>query len=157
MRLLTVNLMLAFIWAFATGAMTELNVAIGFVMGMIVLHLVGAAVGDRKYVERFIRIVGLLIIFVRELVVSSFRVAFAVLKPTLDFRPSVIMVPLDLTEDAHITLLANMISLTPGTLTIDVAEDKSCLYVHAMYGGDPGELAADIKRTFEAWIKGAFA
>jgi len=154
--LFALNLILAFVWALATGSLSELNLAFGFLVGIVVLHFVGGAVGDPRYAVRLVRIVGLLLTFLKELVVSSFRVALDVLRPELRMKPAVIAVPLDLDSDAEITLLANLISLTPGTLSIDVAEDKSCIYVHAMYGGDPDALAADIKRTFERRIREAF-
>lgn len=156
MSLFALNLILAATWAFATGSLSELNLAIGFVVGMIVLHFVGGAVGDSRYAVRLFRAVALLGIFLRELVLSSVRVAVDVLRPNLRMRPSVIAVPLDIDEDAAITLLANLISLTPGTLSIDVADDRSCLYVHAMYGGDPDALALEIKRTFERRIREVF-
>ena len=142
MSLFALNLVLAATWAFATGSLSELNLAIGFVVGMVVLHFVGGAVGDSRYAVRLFRAVALLGIFLRELVLSSVRVAIDVLR--------------DIDEDAAITLLANLISLTPGTLSIDVADDRSCLYVHAMYGGDPDALALEIKRTFERRIREVF-
>jgi multicomponent Na+:H+ antiporter subunit E len=154
--LFALNLVLAVTWAFATGSLSELNLAVGFLVGMVVLHVVGGAIGDSRYVVRLVRAVGLLGIFLWELVLSSVRVAVDVLRPQLRMRPSVIAVPLDIDGDAEITLFANLISLTPGTLSIDVADDRSCLYVHAMYGGDPDALAQDLKRTFERRIHEVF-
>lgn len=156
MNLLALNLIFALVWALATGSLAEVNLALGFAVGVGVLHVVGGAVGDRRYAVRIVRALHLLAIFVRELVVSSVRVAADVLSPRLYMRPAVIAVPLDVTRDAEITLLANLISLTPGTLSIDVADDASCLYVHAMYGGDPDTLAQEIKTTFEARIAEVF-
>jgi multicomponent Na+:H+ antiporter subunit E len=153
--LLGLNLLLAVIWAFATGAVTPVSLTVGFLVGMAVLHVMGRALGDRRYVVRLVRGGALLAIFVWELLVSSVRVATDVVRPRLTMEPAVIEVPLDLTRDAEITLFANLISLTPGTLTIDVANDRSCLYVHAMYGTDPEGLAEDLKRTFERRIREA--
>lgn len=156
MNLFALNLLLAFTWALATGSLSEPNLVLGFVVGMAILQVVGSAVGDGRYVVRMIRIVLLAATFLKELLVSSVRVAIDVLRPHLRMRPAVIAVPLDLKSDAEITLLANLISLTPGTLTIDVANDRSCLYVHAMYGGDPDQMAAAIKATFERRIEEVF-
>lgn len=156
MSLFALNLLLAVTWALATGSLSELNLAIGFVVGMIVLHFAGGAVGDARYVARLFRVVNLVLYFLYELALSSLRVALDVLRPTLRMKPAVIAVPLEVRSDAEITLLANLISLTPGTLSIDVARDKSVLYVHAMYGGEPDALAAEIKRTFERRILEVF-
>lgn len=156
MSLFALNLLLAVTWALATGSLSELNLAVGFVIGIVVLHFVGGAVGDARYAKRLLRIVNLVLYFLYALTLSSVRVALDVLRPTLRMKPAVIAVPLDVTSDAEITLLANLISLTPGTLSIDVARDKSVLYVHAMYGGDPEALASEIKRTFERRILEVF-
>ena len=67
----------------------------------------------------------------------------------MPIRPALIVVPLALTDDLQITLLANMITLTPGTLTLDVAPDRSALYVHCLAASDPDAVRAQIAETFE--------
>lgn len=156
MSLFALNLMLAFTWALATGSLSERNLVLGFFVGLIVLQFVGRAVGDDRYAIRLWRFLALAGIFLRELLRSSVRVAASVVTPRLTMKPAVIAVPLDVTSDVEITLLANLITLTPGTLTIDVAADRSCLYVHAMYGGNPDQMAQEIKDTFERRIREAF-
>jgi multicomponent Na+:H+ antiporter subunit E len=123
---------------------------------MGVLHFVGPVLGDERYALRFVLAASLLLFFLRELVLSSVRVAIDVIKPRLTMRPAVVSVPLELHSDAQITLLANLISLTPGTLSVDVAEDRSCLYVHAMYGEDADALRLGIKSDFEHRIREVF-
>ena len=156
MNLFALNLVLAFVWAFATGSLSEVNLLVGFLVGMGVLHVVGEALGDARYAVRFFRAIGLIGFFLIELALSSVRVAIDVLKPEMTMTPAVIAVPLDVRSDAEITLLANLISLTPGTLSLDVADDKPCLYVHAMYGEDPEAVADEIKRSFERRIQEVF-
>ena len=64
-------------------------------------------------------------------------------------RPGVVAIPLDAETDAEITLLANLITLTPGTLSLDVSDDRRVLYIHAMYVDDVEELRRSIKDGFE--------
>lgn len=156
MSAFAVNLLFALVWGLATGSLSEVSLIVGFLVGMVVLHVAGMAIGDRRYVVRIARFAALFVTFVWELIASSVRVTATVLSPGLTMRPAVIAVPLDVTRDVEITLLANLITLTPGTLTIDVANDRSCLYVHAMHGEDPERVASDIKRTFERRIMEAF-
>ena len=87
------------------------------------------------------RAVGFLAFYVWELVVSSLRVAYDVLTPTLHMRPAIVAVPLDVRSDVAITLLANLVSLTPGSLTLDVSADRRTLYVHVMFVGDDADAA----------------
>jgi multicomponent Na+:H+ antiporter subunit E len=60
-------------------------------------------------------------------------------------RPAVIGIPLELESDGAITLLANLITVTPGTLTLDISPDRRTLYIHAMYMDDEATLRAEIK------------
>jgi multicomponent Na+:H+ antiporter subunit E len=90
-------------------------------------------------------------IFFAELVKGSLRIARDVLSPKPKVRPGIVALPLDAETDLEITLLANLISLTPGTLSLDVSEDRTLLFVHALYA-DPDEadaLCAHLKHTLE--------
>ena len=162
MNLFLLNLLLALLWAAITGTVTLPNLVIGFGVGMVVLALVGRALTDRSpsdrtgsdagYLIRLFRGVGLALFFIRELLISSLRVAWDVLTPGHQ-RPAIVAVPLEVKTDAEITLLANLVSLTPGTLSLDVSSDKKTLFVHAMYVTDPEALKRSIKRDFERRIK----
>ncbi|MEO6012226.1 MAG: Na+/H+ antiporter subunit E [Devosia sp.] len=74
----------------------------------------------------------LLLFFLRELILSALQVSWLVLQPRLRLRPAIIAYPLTVTTDAQITLLANLISLTPGTLSVDVSADRGTLLIHAI-------------------------
>ena len=88
-------------------------------------------------------------LFCWEVVISALRVAFDVLTPTHHMRPAVVGVPLDATTDAEIALLAVLVTLTPGTLALDVSLDRKVLYVHAMYAEDPEQVRREVKTRFE--------
>jgi len=154
--LFAINLVLALLWAMANGEVTLLTLGSGFLVGMLVLHLVGPVLGDSRYALRFLGAIGLIVFFLRELLLSSVRVAIDVLRPTFTMRPAIIQVPLDVQDDVQITMLANLISLTPGTLSVDVSDDKKNLYVHAMYGDDPDAEVKRIKHSFEHRIQEVF-
>jgi multicomponent Na+:H+ antiporter subunit E len=104
--------------------------------------------------RRTFYVVILILVFLRELVTSSLRVAWYVLQPTLHVHPGIIAYPLDVKTDREITALANLISLTPGTLSLDVSEDRSTLYIHAMQiaGDDPRTVRDEIKNTLERHV-----
>ena len=156
MTLLALHMMLAILWAMATGSLNLPSLLLGFLVAGGVLHFAGPALGNPRYAVRAFQVIGLALYFLRELLVSSVRVAIDVLRPTLRMTPAVIAVPIELGDDAQITLLANLISLTPGTLSIDVAADGSTLYVHAMYGEDPESVRQHIKHEYERRIQEVF-
>jgi len=87
-----------------------------------------------------------------ELVKANLQVAYEVITPNLNMTPGIVAVPLDISSDFQITMLANLITLTPGTLSLDVSEDKKVLYVHSMYIKDREEFIKGIKTGFEKRI-----
>ena len=88
-------------------------------------------------------------VFCWELVISSLRVAWDVVTPAANRRPGIVAVPLNAKTDWEITLLANLVTLTPGSLSLDVSPDRSTLYVHAMFAEDPDEVRRSITEGFE--------
>jgi multicomponent Na+:H+ antiporter subunit E len=91
------------------------------------------------------------------MVMSAVQVARSTVQPTLQIRPAIIEYPLDVESAREITVLANMISLTPGTLSMDVSPDRKVLYVHAITVStdDGSEVIAEIKGSLEKHVKRA--
>ena len=79
-----------------------------------------------------------------------------VLKPDMNLKPGIFAYPLKVDRDFEITLLANLITLTPGTLSVDVSDDRRFLYVHALDCSDPEKTREDIADGFERKIMEAF-
>ena len=154
--LFPVNLLLALAWVAVTGSFTLINLLFGFVLGAASLWLIRDQVDAHTYFGRARRVVGLAALFLYELVVSSIRVAWIVLHPRMPLRPVIIAYPLRVTRDAEITLLANLITLTPGTLSVDVSEDRRFLYIHAVDVPDSEALKREIAQGFERRIIEAF-
>jgi multicomponent Na+:H+ antiporter subunit E len=149
MNALALNVMLALIWAAGTGEFTLTNLAIGFALGYIVLRVIRLAIGEEHYflkVRRTITFVGFYLV---ELVKANLRVARDVLTIDFKMRPGIVAVPLDCSTDEEITLFANLLSLTPGTLSIDVSEDRKFLYVHALYVEDRESFQREVKEGIE--------
>jgi multicomponent Na+:H+ antiporter subunit E len=90
--------------------------------------------------------------YLRELVHASLRVAYDALTPTHHMRPAMLAIPLDAKTDLEILLLSNLISMTPGSVSIDVSTDRRVLYVHAMYASDPESVRRNIKSTLECRV-----
>jgi multicomponent Na+:H+ antiporter subunit E len=107
-------------------------------------------------VPRPIGLAILFVVFLREFTLSVYRVVRLVLAPRMRFQPAMFVFPLTLTRDFEITLLANLITLTPGTLTVDVADDRKSLLVHAIDCPDPDRARRDIADGFERLIREAF-
>ncbi|MEQ8589365.1 MAG: Na+/H+ antiporter subunit E [Thalassobaculaceae bacterium] len=154
MRIALLAIVLAFAWGALMGQLDLATLVIGFGLGLLSLWIVAPLFGPagRRDLRRLPAAVRLIALFLYELVVSGFRVAWDVITPGSKATPGIVEVPLDVRSGHEITILANLISLTPGTLSLDVSDDRSTLYVHSMYTDDPDALVADIKSSFESLI-----
>lgn len=154
MNLFLWNILLAVIWAFVMSQVNATGLAVGFVVGYLVLLFSRPLLPETTYFTGIFRSIGLILFFLLELLKSSVRVAIDVLRPNVEARvnAAVFAVALDVRSEGGITLLANCISLTPGTLSLDVSEDRRTLFVHGMYVDDPEEAAREIKEGFERRI-----
>lgn len=150
------NVIFAVIWVAITGSATLLNLVFGFFLASLALWIVRGEMGGPGYWRRVNRIVSLVLLFLKELARSAFRVAVLVLSPRLVVKPGIFAFPLTVERDFEITLLANLITLTPGTLSVDVSEDCKTLYVHALDCSDPEAARRDIAEGFERKILEAF-
>ncbi len=151
-----INVMLAIAWALVTGSFSEVNLAFGFVLGAAALWLIREQVGATGYFQRSWRVASLAALFLYELMMSAIKVMLLVIRPRLDVKPGIIAYPLKVDRDFEITLLANLITLTPGTLSVDVSHDRRFLYVHALDCADPEAIKRDIANGFERKIMEAF-
>lgn len=154
--LFLINILLALAWAAVTGSFAEVNLAFGFVLGTAALYLIREQVGTTAYFSKLGKGIGLAATFVYELVLSAWRVATIVLRPKIELQPGIIAYPLTVDRDFEITMLANLITLTPGTLSVDVSDDRKTLFVHCIDVPDPQATIDDIKNAFERKILEVF-
>jgi multicomponent Na+:H+ antiporter subunit E len=93
--------------------------------------------------------------FAWELLLANFRVAADVLLGNR-IEPAVVGIPLDVTSDGEILLLSMLINITPGSVTIDLSDDRRTLYVHVMHMKSANDTRREIKDGFERRIKRLF-
>jgi multicomponent Na+:H+ antiporter subunit E len=149
MTVFLLNVLLALIWLALTGEFTPVNLALGFAAGYLVLRAARRALPRTGYFGRVFQVISFLGFFLWELFKANIRVAYDIVTPRHHMKPGVVAIPLELTTDEEITVLANLITLTPGTLSLDVSADRRTLYVHAMYVDDLEAFRREIKDGFE--------
>lgn len=149
MNLLVLNLCLALVWVLLTGTLTLLNLIIGFGIGYFVLLMLRNVFPRARYFRTVPYLIEFLLYFAWELLLANLRVAIDVLTPRHRMHPRVLALPLDVKTDAGITLLANLITLTPGSVSLDVSSDRTMMYLHVMYASDPELVRRTIKEGLE--------
>jgi multicomponent Na+:H+ antiporter subunit E len=158
-RQIVLGVALVLLWAAITANFSTPNLALGALVAL------GALAFLRRSFSRPIRyhkvrsLLGLSISFCVELMLSAIRVARVILTPDLDhvLRPAILAFPLGVKSDAEIATLANMITLTPGTLSIDVSEDRTMLYVHVLQYTTREAFIAELQKGFERQVREVFA
>lgn len=153
---LLINILLALAWVSLRGELDAVNFFFGFGLGYLILWFAERTTNFR-YASKARIVVSFVGFFLWELLLSNLRVAYEVITPPHTMKPAVVRVPLDLKSDAEITLLANLITLTPGTLSLNVSDDKRNLYVHTMYLDDVEAFREKIKTGFERRVQEVFA
>lgn len=127
---------IAIIWCFLQGSITLGNLLLGGTLGLLVFLVSAPFNGMKGSINCLKSIIQLIVSTMLELVASSSRVAWDILTPTVYARPRVVRIPVEDLNDVAITVLANAITLTPGSLALEVSDDRQYLYVHLMYAED---------------------
>jgi multicomponent Na+:H+ antiporter subunit E len=148
--------LLALAWIALTGDWSAPAALFSLALGWLLLRFARPLGGEGFRRVRLGRVPGFLLFFLKEVVVANLKVAAAVLAPAGRVRPAIVAVPLALDRDAEIALLANLITLTPGTLSLHVSPDRRVLYVHAISVTSPDELRREIREGFERRILEVF-
>lgn len=152
------NLLLAVIWVLLTGEQRPYNYVVGFGIGFGVLSL-----SSREYGQRMVRAAEFALFVLWQIVRSTWNVTRAIARPNKYVRPGIVAVPLDCTSPLEILLLATVITLTPGTISVETGSRRRSteaetggrvLFVHALSLDNADALAATIKHDFERRILG---
>lgn len=153
---IVLNILLAIIWVLLWGSWSLINFAIGYAVGALLIFALRGFIGQGFYLKRLWAGVILLLVFAKEIVHSNIVVMLQVLRPRLNIKPGIVAVPIEVKNPWEITILASLITMTPGTLTLDLSDDNRTLYVHAMNVPDTEKLITKIKQDFEARILEVF-
>ena len=150
-----VAVVLAVLWLFVNGVpLAPAPIAGQFLLGLVLGVPIAYASRRFYWTEarplRFVRVSPVaaryVAVFVWDLIVANLDVAYRVLAPSMPIEPRVIVLPLRVRSDVAITTIANSITLTPGTLTMDYDSERNALYVHAIDGRDPAAVVRPIRR-----------
>jgi len=125
--------LIAIAWCFLQGSISIGNLLLGCLLGMAVLTISLSFNGMRASFAQLKAVILLAVFVLKELVVSSLRITRDILTPTVYARPRIVRIPISDLNDVAITVLANAISLTPGSLALEVSDNRQNLYVHVMY------------------------
>ncbi|MBB5149408.1 MULTISPECIES: Na+/H+ antiporter subunit E [Ureibacillus] len=147
------NLFIALLWLLfkdePTPTLSTFNT--GFIVGIGILYVMHRFFGTQFYLVRAMKIMKLVVIFFRELIVSGFVVMKQVLTPNLKITPGIFKYKTILKNDWEVTALSLLLTLTPGSVVMEISESGDELYIHAMDIGQKEDLIRSLGR-FETVI-----
>ncbi len=146
---LMINILLALLWCLLTEQFAASTFIVGYLIGAAVLFVLRGMMGEVVFFQKTRTFLKLLVVFVYEMIVANVQVAWWILRPRLRVQPALIQMPIELETDLAISFLSAMISLTPGTVTVDVAADRKSLTIHCLNVTDIEATKRQIKEQFE--------
>ena len=147
---LLLNILVGVVWYALQPSHTPGSLILGFCVGYVLLALIYRPYGRRSWAA-----LAFVLFLLAAIVRSSLQVASIILRPTLRLDQGIVAIPLTVASDFEIATLATAITLTPGTLSVDVGQDaqgRQVLYVHNLVVGDPDAMRREIQEQFEQRI-----
>ncbi len=146
------NLLIAVIWMFLQDSYMMNTFLFGFMIGVLIIYTLRRFFEFDFYFRRVIAFLKLMWLFLTELIKANIDVVKVVLQPKLKNRPGIIAVRTSLETDIERATLAALITLTPGTVSMDFSADSKTIYVHTIDVDDRDAMVAEIKGSFEKAI-----
>jgi multicomponent K+:H+ antiporter subunit E len=146
------SLLLLASWLSLNNSLAPGQVFLGAVLALAIPVFTRRFWPEPLLVHRPGRLLGYAALLLYDIVVANLQVAALILGPRARLAPAYVRVPLDLRNDFAVTILASTVTLTPGTISVDIAGDGSggrVLVVHALRCLDPSELIRSIKDRYE--------
>jgi len=149
--------LLALLWLLLAESLSVGNMLLGGVLGVVIGLAVRSTFPRVPRVRAPVKAMAYLILVLRDIVAANFQVARLVLSPIARLRPRIVTVPLDIDEPVVASLLAATVTLTPGTVSVDLDLERRRLTVHALDAIDDASVIDGIKSRYEARLKEIFA
>jgi multicomponent Na+:H+ antiporter subunit E len=147
-----VNIIIAVIWTFLQSSFTVGSFLFGYIIGIIILYILRRFLVFNFYMNRVWAIIKLIMLFIIELIKANVDMIKIVLSPKLHNQPGIVAVETRLESNVEITLLAALISLTPGTVSMDFSADGKTIYIHSIDVPDKEDMIEQIQNSFERAI-----
>ncbi len=150
------SMLLFTIWLLLNNSFSAGHLLLATILAIVIPWSVSSMTTERPKIQKPMLAISYVFLVLRDILSANFSVALLVIGPVKKLHPGFIAVPLDITSELGITLLASTVSLTPGTVSAEISEDQKWLYIHALHLENSEELIAEIKSRYEAPLKEIF-
>lgn len=144
------NLLLSMVWVALTGQLNYVNFIFGFVLGFFILWLIHRSANAKKdYFFRVPKIIAFIGSFFFEMLKANFEVAVEILRMKRTIQPGIVKFETLCKTDFELTMFTNIISLTPGTLVLEISSDKKFIFIHGMNLKNKERFKANLQQKIE--------
>lgn len=150
MKNFLLNLLLSLVWVALTGHLNYLNFLFGFLMGFAILWMLSRTNAiDKGYFYKVPKLLLFALFFLYDIIKANIEVTREILRPRFQLRPAVISFEHRLQSDFEITMLTNLIALTPGTMVVKISPDKKYLFIHCFNVKDRDKFIETMRNGLE--------
>lgn len=151
------SLCLLGLWLMLVNQLSVGHLLLGSVLGWLIPLITRVFWIHPPHIEHPWLLCKFLLLVLGDIVVANLQVARLILNPRSQLRPAFVEIPMLLEDELALTMLASIISLTPGTVSADLSDDRRTLLLHCLNVPDEEALVAEIKQRYEAPLREVFA
>jgi len=144
------SLSLLLVWLLLVNQISVGHLLLGGLLGWGIALLIKPFWIDSQPIAHPLKLLGFLLRVLLDIVLANIEVARRILGPMTELRPGFVEVPLELRDELALIMLASIVSLTPGTVSADLSDDRHRLLLHCLDVADPAALVAEVKARYEA-------
>lgn len=151
------SILLLVVWLMLNTTLSLGHILLGSVLAIIIPLICAPLAMPQAKIKRPFKVLSYILIVLKDIFVANITVALLVIGPQRKVKPGFIAVPIDLTDTLPITILASTVTMTPGTVSGELSEDRKWLYVHVLDMPDNEQEVIDlIKQRYESRVKEIF-
>ncbi len=145
------NLLLSLVWVALTGHLNYVNSLFGFLLGFAILWILTrtGTIEEKGYFYKVPKLLLFCLYFLNDMIKANLEVTKEILTPRFNLNPGVVIFEHRLKSDFEITMLSNLIALTPGTMVLKISPDKKYLYIHSFNLKDKNKFAEKMRNGLE--------
>ena len=146
------NLFIALLWVLLKDedVLRWQTIVVGFIVGSVIIYMMRRFFGGRFYLHRFLSIIKLILIFISETIQSTIVVIKHIITPKINIEPGIFSYKTILHSELEVTTLALLLTLTPGSVVMEVNEEGNVFYIHAM---DINRYKSDLEKSLKTFEK----
>lgn len=150
------TVLLFVVWLLLNNSMSVGHIVLALFFAITIPMLVNGMRDEHPKILKPWKAICYVLMVMKDIVVANVEVALWIIGPVKKLKPGFVAIPINIQSDLGITILASTVSLTPGTVSAEVSEDKQWLYIHALHLDNESELIETVKQRYEKPIKEIF-